>query len=266
MHVAFAPPPSDLGPWISGFAERRDAQAFGKVRELPVAHPMLQFMTGGDYHLAGAGPAPRAALWGPVLTPTAAWTDIPATVFIAILTGRGAVALSGMELSRLAGRRVPLTAIDAVADESLTRPLLEAGDFRARQHIACDWFRRRLALVAAPVSPTLALSDRILLGELRAPVHEIARTAGVTPRGLSKAFEREVGCSPKRLLRLARLQRVLRSLHPRPWNGKSGHDAVLEYHDLAHLDRDFRDLTGISRSDYVRAKESAGDPLVYTVV
>lgn len=266
MHVTFAPSPADLSPWISGFAERRDVEAFGKVRELPMAHSMLQFMIGGDYHLVGAGPAPRAALWGPVLAPTAAWTDGPATVFVVILTGHGAVALSRLELARLAGHRMPLSAIDVQAARSLTLPLLEAGDFPTRRRIASDWFRRRFEVGAAPASPTLALSERIIVGDLRGPVHEIARIAGVTPRGLCKAFDREVGCSPKRLLRLARLQRVLRSLHPRPWNGKSAEDPFLEYHDQAHLDRDFRDLTGMSRSDYVQAKETAGDPLIYTVV
>lgn len=266
MSFVFAPSPPDLAPWVIGFGERRDLRAFSAMRELPMPSPALQFMMGGDYHLAGVGPAPRAALWGPVVTSSLAWTDAPALVFLIFLTGYGAVTLSGRQLAQLSGRRITLATIDAHADRTLTGPLLKAEDFPARQRVASAWIRRRFESPAGAVPPIVALTDRIVLGTLRAPVTDIARSVGVTPRGLSKAFNREVGCSPKRLLRLARLQRVLQSIHPRPWTGASPEDPFLEYHDQAHLDRDFSDLTGMSRLSYVKAKAKAGDQLIYTVV
>ena len=266
MSFVYSPAPPDLRPWATGFGERHDVHASGLMRELPMPRSAVQIMMGGDYHLTGEAPAPRAGLWGPVLEPGRAWTAAPAAVFIAFLTGWGAVCLSRLQLVSLADQRIDLATVIPSAQVDLADPIIHSPDFHSRQQVACDWFRRRFGAHDRTPTSTLALNDRIASGGWRGPVESLAKSIGLTPRGLGKAFEREPGCSPKRLLRLARLQRVLSAVHPRPWTGRSDTDPFLEFHDQAHMDRDFRKLTGLSRSEYVAAKKSRGDALVFTVI
>lgn len=263
LHV---PAPPDLRPWVSGFGERSDRDALGLVRELPMARAAIQVMMGGDYHVGGDGPAPRMGLWGPVLEPSMAWTSSPARVFIVFLTSAGAVRLSQVDLVHLVGRRIDLSAFEGDADSRLARPVTQASSFADRQRIACDWLRKRLARSPDRCSASVRLSDRIVSGAFCGSVQDLALEAGLTTRGLSKAFSRELGYSPKKILRLARLERVLSGVHPRPWTGKCDADPLLEFHDQAHLDRDFAKLTGLSRCDYVSAKRASGDGLVFTVI
>lgn len=249
-----------------GFGERRDPTPLADLRELPIPTPALQFMMGGDYYVADATPAPRAALWGPVVRTISAFTDAPAEVFLVFLTGRGAVGLAKVALADLVGRRLETDALGRRQDRDMAERLSQASDFASRIKIASGWLRDRIESSHPPVTPVLALSDAIVSGGFRGTVSEAASMLGLTPRGLNKAFQREIGCSPKRMMRIARLQRVLGAIHPRPWAGRPLFDPRLEYHDQAHLDRDFVDLTGVSRCRYIENKVATQDRLMFTIV
>jgi AraC-like DNA-binding protein len=115
---------------------------------------------------------------------------------------------------------------------------------------------------------TLAIADRILGGVFRGPTPTIAEQTGMRLRTLRKHFDRSVGQSPKQLLRVARLQRALRQLHPRPWSGlRDSHldDIRLEYFDDSHFAKDFKMLTSMSPQAYRKSKLRSGDPLINTV-
>jgi AraC-like DNA-binding protein len=102
---------------------------------------------------------------------------------------------------------------------------------------------------------------------LRKPVAEIARGCGISERTLHKRCVRLIGWPPKRLLRIARLQRLLRTLHPSPWlSFREDEDARLEYADDSHLARDLMDLTGLTISAYRASKVASGDRLVHTLI
>ena len=257
--------PAGLSGAVVGFAQRRDGQAWDAGRELPMANPMIQFMLGGDYFVDGAV-MPRAALWGPTVSSAASHTDAPAEVFMVVLTAAGAARLACSDLAPLMNRAIDLGALDARAWRNMPARIAEAGGFEDRVALAFDHLGELLADPRPVRTRTLTLAGAILGHRVRGTVASLAAEVGLSSRGLHKAFEREVGCGPKRLMRIARLQRVLRALHPRPWSPVVAEDALLEYVDQAHLDRDFLDLTRLSRAAYVAAKVVRGDPLVHTVV
>jgi AraC-like DNA-binding protein len=265
IDLQFRTSPVDLAHAVVGFVQRRDRMAWDAGHELPMANPMIQFMLGGDYVVDGET-MPRAALWGPTARAALSRTDGPAEVFIVVLTAAGAARLARSDLALLLNRAVDLGALDSRGWRDMPERVTEAGDFEQRIDLATDHLRKLLIDPGHPGTRTLAVAGAILGHRLRGPVTAVAAEAGLSSRGLYSAFMREVGCGPKRLMRIARLQRVLRALHPRPWSPGTPEDAFLEYVDQAHLDRDFLDLTRLSRSSYIAAKSSRGDRLVHTVV
>jgi AraC-like DNA-binding protein len=90
------------------------------------------------------------------------------------------------------------------------------------------------------------------------PVGRLARELDVSARYLNALFQREVGASPKTVARVVRLGRVLDAL------SGGGGDFVrvaldCGYYDQAHLNREFRALTGLTPTEYLaRVYEEPG--------
>lgn len=263
------PAAPDLRAFVTAFAERRDAVPFPSMRELPVPTPLLQIMLGADFYLACAGElqaVPRAALWGPSSTTATSRTRHPLHVFVAALTLRGAALLARPAGGCLADRRTPLDDILPTASRRLFARVREASGFDERIAAAEHWLRRAFRN-APPPDPAIAMIEAMLDHRLHGPVSGIARIAGISERALHKRCERLIGLSPKPLLRIARLQRVLAALHPSPWLTRTCRDqALLEFADDAHLAHDFKHLTGLTLSGYRNAKRSGGDRLLHTLI
>jgi AraC-like DNA-binding protein len=126
--------------------------------------------------------------------------------------------------------------------------------------------RERLLDAATPASK-FRVFEEVLLDHLRlefdpairyaitalragVPVSQVALHLGLSPRTLERRFSSQVGIAPKRFARVHRLQRVLRAVR---CSGKPDWCALAAeygYTDQAHLIHDFRDLAGITPSEY----------------
>jgi AraC-like DNA-binding protein len=85
-------------------------------------------------------------------------------------------------------------------------------------------------------------------GEMR--VRSIARAVGVTERSLERAFRDIVGMGPKRLARIVRFQRSLHSEHG------------LAYYDQSHRIHEFRELAGLTPTEFWRERHAFNDAFV----
>lgn len=260
----------DLKPFVTTFVERRDVVALTGMRELPTPAPLIQVMLGGDFRFVRDGEAevaPRAGLWGPSSTAPQSRAEGPLHVFVAVLTPRGAALVGPDVEGGLADRRLSLEEVLSAPRRFPLDRFIQQSDIDRRVAVMQDWLRTLSAHRAEPVDPALAAIDAVTRHRLREPVADIARRCGLSERGLHKRCSRLVGLPPKRLLRIARLQRLLRTLHPSPWlGGADGEDARLEYADDSHLARDFADLTGLTPSAYRAAKIASGDRLLHTLI
>lgn len=267
--LRWRPAPPDLRPFVTAFIERRDAAPLAGMRELPVPTPLIQIMLGADIHMtdgATGGVAPRAALWGPSSTSSRSRTEAPLHVFVAVLTLRGASILGAAE-GGLADRRTPLDDILSAGARAGPARIAEAPDADRRADAAEAWLRGLVREGEDRVDPAISVIDAMVQHRLKAPVADIARRCGVSERALHKRCTRLIGWPPKRLLRIARLQRLLRTLHPSPWlDAGTDEDARLEYADDSHLARDLMDLTGLTVSAYRASKTASGDRLVHTLI
>lgn len=123
----------------------------------------------------------------------------------------------------LAGFANPLMAVDALQRQLLAR-------LRAST---------RLDVVVAH-----AVSS--LFGPMPPSIAALGRETGWSRQHLARVFRAHVGIGPKRLARVARLQRAVDDLQRGGGAGLADAAVRLGYFDQAHMARDFRELGGIT--------------------
>ncbi|SFP30434.1 Helix-turn-helix domain-containing protein [Amycolatopsis arida] len=102
---------------------------------------------------------------------------------------------------------------------------------------------------------------RLVASDGRVRIEALAGEVGWSRQHLAARFRAQVGLSPKVVARIARLHRavtLLTSPTPPPWSAVA---QLRGYADQAHLNRDFRALTGSTPAEYVPTR-----PLPFTVV
>ena len=175
-------------------------------------------------------------------------------VVTARLLPPGALALfGGLPLLDLANRVIDLESVLGTRSgvERLRQRLMEAADLGMAMDLVEDWLTTRFR-----AGPKLHPVTRIALhsvwqqrGAVR--VEALARDLGVSARYLNALFQRQVGVSAKSLVRILRFERaldVLDRIGPRDLV-QLAHDCG--YYDQSHLNRDFRELAGLTPTEYV---------------
>jgi AraC-like DNA-binding protein len=163
--------------------------------------------------------------------------------------------LLGVPANALTDRVVPLADIWGRSGGDLCLELLAA---RSLSEVV-DRLSRAIAVRAyqtiEPASAWLARRAVRLLEGDEVRVESVAKTLGVTPRHLRRAFTESVGIGPKDFARTVRLQRALRT-------AATSHDwariaADAGYYDQAHLIADFRDLVGLTPAAFLRRTDDS---------
>jgi AraC-like DNA-binding protein len=108
----------------------------------------------------------------------------------------------------------------------------------------------------------LSLCRELASGE-RTSVRRVAEWTGMSHRALIRTFDEHVGLKPKAFHRAARLRRVIETLGSSNPNRQSAEGwaaiaAAFGFSDQAHLIDEFRALTTVSPSDYVRQRVNVG--------
>ena len=105
-------------------------------------------------------------------------------------------------------------------------------------------------LDAPPVAPELEWAWRRLMETGGAtPVGALAQELGRSRRHLAATFREQIGMPPKALARLLRFERAVDRLR----GGAALADLALDcgYYDQAHFNRDFRQFTGVTPTEYL---------------
>lgn len=165
----------------------------------------------------------------------------------AMLRPGAARLLFGRHADVLAERHLPLSAIWGREARQLWQHLQRTADAEAalavfeaalRQHLP------RRSTLPAVVEDAL---QRFAAGEAVAGVQ---RDSGYSQRGFAALFRREVGLPPKRYSRVLRLQQVLDVWRRQPGQDLAAVALQTGFSDQSHLQREFRQLTGITPGRY----------------
>jgi AraC-like DNA-binding protein len=171
-------------------------------------------------------------------------SDGGASVGALVEPGHGSIL--GLPPGELSGRHVDLADVWG-ADAGRTRDRLSDGDAAAR----LDRFE---ALLAARVAPLPHPIVRHALARFRASsasptVSEVQRESGYSHRYFTTLFHREVGLTPKVYCRIRRTCEALALLRD-PRLPLADVATKAGFFDQAHMNRDFRAITGLSPGAY----------------
>jgi AraC-like DNA-binding protein len=174
------------------------------------------------------------------------------------LSPLAARAILGMDLTALDGGCVSLGAALGAVGERLADELRDAADWDGRFDVLERWLLRRLA-DGPRVDPVVARAFTVLVASQgRVRIASLCAELGVSARHLTRRFGAQLGLPPKtvaRQLRFAAVRRGLEALGDRSWTEIA---LAAGYFDQAHLSRDFRELAGISPTEFLARRIPQG--------
>jgi AraC-like DNA-binding protein len=174
------------------------------------------------------------------------------------LSPLAARAILGMDLAALEGGCVSLEDALGAAGKRLADELRDAPDWDRRFDVLERWLVRRLT-DGPRVDPFVARAFTLLAAsEGRLRVGPLCHELGVSPRHLTRCFSAQIGLAPKavaRQLRFAAVRHRLEAPGDRSWTEIA---LAAGYFDQAHLIRDFRELAGITPTDFISRRIPQG--------
>jgi AraC-like DNA-binding protein len=148
-------------------------------------------------------------------------------------------------------QQVPLADLWTSVGAGLRDRLLEAATPRDALAVMENVLLEQVTGPLAPDPLVTAAGHALSTG---VPVGEVAEALGVLPRTFRRRFTAQVGLTPKRFARVRRLQRVVRDLEGRARVDWATVAARHGYADQPHLAEEFRQLVGVTPTEYLRLR------------
>jgi AraC-like DNA-binding protein len=167
------------------------------------------------------------------------------------LSPLGARMILGMPMREVTRQVVALEDVLGPAADRLTERLALAPNWTARFAILDTMLAGRLGKALPPPPHIVHAFSRLEETHGAVPVSELAAELGCSRRHLSATFASEVGLPPKAMARVLRFRHVI-SLLREDGGARWAEIAYASgYADQPHLNRDFRDLAGVTPSEFV---------------
>lgn len=255
-------PPPPLRPYVdlcSGY--RMSATPPGTHQGVPGAHLTFLFCLDGSVDVLekpdpAHGPGSFDVMVAGLHDRPAVMAQGPAQTGIQLrLTWRGARMLFGAPAAVLAGDVVDLRALLGARAARLLERLAEAPTWAARFALL-DGALTRLAAVGddrgdEPAPEVGRAWDLLIASGGTTRVEELARDVGWSRRHLANRFTAELGVGPKTAARVIRFERACDLLRSPRRPALADVAATCGYADQPHLARDFRDLAGLTATEWL---------------
>lgn len=264
MRYREVPPPPSLRPWVRCFWVLEGECAPGDVeRVLPDGCPELVVHYGAPMRRRLPDDLeqrqPRAVAAGQLDTALRLIATGSMGMVGARLHPWSGGAVLGEAQQHLADRVVPLDALWNGAARALVQRVGDADRDATRLRALADTLLAR-GLHLPPAHDELAAAcGAIAASGGRLPVARLAQHLGWSRRRLERHFQQEVGLAPKSLCRVTRFRRVVERLGAPPPGGLAELAQDTGYADQPHLARDFRELAGLTVTDYLAEQHALSD-------
>ncbi|MFE2868821.1 helix-turn-helix domain-containing protein [Embleya sp. NPDC059259] len=161
------------------------------------------------------------------------------------VTPLGAYRLFAMPLSELSNTVVGLDDVLGPAADELIERLAATTDWARRFALLDNTLLHRIDQGPA-VDPHVAHAWHLLTAGPRAiPIARIAKEIGWSHKHLLRRFTHQIGLTPKSVARIVRFQHAV-ALLSSPGAKLAEVSATCKFYDQAHMNRDFRELAGVS--------------------
>jgi AraC-like DNA-binding protein len=254
--------PRDLAPFVDHLWAFEGPTRNPYKRIFPNGCLELIVNLGGPYDALGEHGVerlPRTSLTGSLTGPLVLRQPPRQHCIAARLRPAGAYALLAPPLSEVTGLSVDLHDLLGPDAAALTDRCAAVADVRAQLRVLAAWLRNRTRR-ARSFAPPIAWA----VAELEAtagtsPIATIRERTGLSKARLSRAFRASVGLTPKVYGRIVRLRGALSALQ----SDGDLHLAELavdrRFYDQAHMNAEFRALTGLTPREFVAARHPVGD-------
>lgn len=259
-----APTAAALQPFVERFWARAAQPARAGLREhvLPSGRLHLALRLDGaglrlyaDEHDCDGRLIANAVVAGVRTRPYFKDAGEPSRSVGAVLRPGAARALFGCSAALLVDRHVALAEFWGDETGVLRQRLAQTAD-TARQiellQAALLHRLRPMPAVPAPIAQALAAVDA------DSDIAALVRAGGCSHRHFVALFRDAVGLPPKRYARVLRLQQALQSRESDGWSDRA---IAAGYSDQAHLQREFRALTGLTPQAWRRAQTGSAHHL-----
>ncbi|MBS1665438.1 MAG: AraC family transcriptional regulator [Bacteroidetes bacterium] len=201
----------------------------------------------------GGGRLPEAFLYGQITEYKEVYCQGPAQLAIVVFHSQGLSRLLNVPVSGLNNSVIPLGEIFGVDGMTLQKGLGASGELSEKVSQIEDFVRRMLVGHGIGGDPLVA-SALDVIQRYNGVIHieELTGIVGCQPRQLERKFNAAVGLSPKHLCNIVRVHAFIKLLQSE--DGASLTDCAYEsgYYDQAHLIREFRKVTGLTPSQYIK--------------
>ena len=170
-----------------------------------------------------------------------------------------AAQLFGMPVSELAGQMVDLDAVWPESGALVDR--LSASRRQERFALLEEALCSRLAQAGEEIRRTRALARRVATCDRELSMGGMAKELGIPHRTLIATFLTHLGLRPKTYQRVSRLRRAIRLLHG-DQHSMARVALVAGYYDQSHLANDFRQMTGLTPSQYAAGRSWVSEGVV----
>lgn len=191
-----------------------------------------------------------SVLGGPQLASQVIDTAEQIRVMGVVFRPGGAGALTGEDMSALAGRDVDLADLFGLHATSLRQRLLETPRPDDRLTLLERWLHARMHRPSLDPCVAHAL-DWLARTPRAARIGVLIRETGMSERRLGRLFRRQVGYGPKSHARLLRFRAVVAQAHGRAQVDWAGVAADGGYCDQAHLAHEFRRFAGVTPATFM---------------
>ncbi|KLE34433.1 AraC family transcriptional regulator [Aurantiacibacter luteus] len=255
-------PAADLSPWIARLFVTLAHQPAGQVLGTGIFNDtvFLRALIAGDWRAETArGPVIRsrgALFFGPQTRRMPLTVAGPIGTYGIALRPGAVAALGGPNLADWLDRIDDIGRVSGAADwESLFAPADDAAEPEVLLAAVEGRFRALLQASGAKAPAPLAIAfDEAAFRDPSVALAGLARHFGVSLRTLQRVVVRDFGMSPKSVLRRARALDMASQIIGFADRAEAEEHA-LRFYDQSHLNRDFRDLFGMTPSEFARRSD-----------
>jgi AraC-like DNA-binding protein len=181
---------------------------------------------------------------------TTRWTRLrEGTVIVGIRLRPGAVrAILGCPAGLILNGGALLSDLTPGAG-ALHQRLLMTANLLQRYALLEDWVRRAIVRNATHDHAVVA-ACRLFVNDPQREIGEVARRFNWNVRTIHRQFRAACGYGPKHFQRIMRIQHAIRVVHSTAPARLAEAAHAAGYADQAHMNRDFRDITGFSPRQY----------------
>lgn len=166
--------------------------------------------------------------------------------------------LLGRPLTELTNAVVELPEVLGPGTDRLVQRLAGAPDWSSRFALLDDEFAARLAGTDPPAAEIAWALARLRRHHGRLPVGPLATATGWSQRHFTARFRAQVGMAPKQFARVLRFQHAVGRMRGAPEPCWAEIAAAAGYYDQPHLNREFRELAGVTPGELFAAALPGG--------